>query len=179
MNGELVTTSKGGAIGLFRPSAARLERLGAWFDSEYPSLLRFAYFVTGEAASAEDLVQDAFVRLYHSAGRLEDPAFPAYARRTIANLGRSGFRRTLRERRALQAIADPPAPREPEARDDVWRAILSLPPQQRACVALRFYEDLSETDIAGTLGISPGSVKTHLNRAMTKLRASLGDRREP
>lgn len=175
VNGELVTEGRR-AIGILEPSRERMERLSAWFHAEYARLLRFAYFVTGDRAAAEDLIQDAFVRLYRSAARIDEPTFGAYARRTIVNLNRSRWRRAVRERRALVSALPDSAAREHEPRDDVWRAILGLSPQQRACVALRYYEDMTEQQIAAALGLSGGAVKKHLNRAMTRLRGTLGER---
>jgi RNA polymerase sigma-70 factor (sigma-E family) len=170
---------RGSPIGIFQPSRERLERLGAWFEAEYSSLLRFAYFVTGDRDVAEDLVQDAFVRIYRAGARVEEESIGAYARRTLVNLSRSRFRRATLERRPLprddRAAADPA---DVLARDDVWRALLTLSPRQRAVVALRYYEDLSERDIAQALEMSVGAVKKQTHRAMTKLRAQLGDRRQ-
>jgi len=178
MNGaELVV--RGPRIGIFQPSRERLEQLGAWFHAEYPSLLRFAYFVTGDSSSAEDLVQDAFVRIYRAGGRVEEQGFRAYARKTIVNLHRSGFRRAARERAlphdSTEVGSDTGAF---VLHDEVWTALLELSPKQRAVVALRFYEDMKEKDIADALGMSIGSVKKHTDRAMAKLRAQLGDRRQ-
>jgi RNA polymerase sigma-70 factor (sigma-E family) len=167
----------GPRLGVFQPSQDRLIQLGAWFHAEYPSLLRFAYFVSGDSGTAEDLVQDAFVRLYRSSGRVGDATFKAYARKTILNLARSGFVRSARERNAF----DVPAHVEPAdvgARDEMWNALKALSPRQRAVVALRYYEDMSESEIAGVLEMSVGSVKKHTDRAMAKLRAQLGDRRQ-
>ena len=168
-------------IAIFRPSQTRLDQLGAWFDSEYPGLLRFAYFVCGNRSHAEDLVQDAFVRLYKAGARVEGPSIGAYARRTIVNMSRSAFRRTGREASALRRLGPPAATTDgpdPAIRDEMWRAIQGLSSRQRAVVALKFYEDMSERDIAATLGMSAGSVKKHADRALTHLRAALGDGRQ-
>lgn len=172
---EVAEAIGGRAIGMFRPSVERLDRLGVWFQSEYRSLLRFATFVAGDRTAAEDLVQDTFVRLYRASARLEGTTLGAYARATIVNLARSGFRRRAVER--AHAISDPPAASgvaDVEARDEVWSALLTLSPRQRACIALRYYEDMTERDVAATLGMSVGSVKKHTGRAMTKLRTTLG-----
>lgn len=166
------------AIGILEPSKSRLDRLGEWFAAEYESLLRFAYFLTGDAAVAEDLVQDAFVRLYRADRRIEAEGFRPYARRTIVNLQRSRFRRARAERRAISALAPPVASGNPDPADHVWRAILALPKGQRACVALRFYEHLTEQEIADTLGVSTGTVKKQIYRAMKALREALGERSE-
>lgn len=163
------------AIGVFEPSRSRLDQLGEWFAAEYEPLLRFAYFLTGEAAAAEDLVQDAFVRLYRAERRVEEVGFRAYARRTIVNLHRSRFRRVVRERRVWGRTSRAETVAESEPADHVWRAILALPHGQRACVALRFYEDMTEQEIAITLGVSVGTVKTQLHRAMRRLREFLGN----
>lgn len=159
---------KGASIGILGPSAARLETLGIWFDAAYPDLVRFAYFVSGNRSLAEDLVQDSFIRVAGSRGNPDDPAFAGYVRRTIVNLSRSAHRRTTVERRvstrALDRVDGPAAP------DETWRAILTLSPQQRACVALRYYEDLSQQQIADLLGVGKGTVKKQLNRGVTRLR---------
>lgn len=160
-------------IGFLEPSADRLDRLGAWFHAEYPALLRFAYFVCRDPALAQDLVQDAFVRIYRAGGRVDDASFPAYARTTIVNLARSAFRRRARERGSAAPEGTVEQP-DVGARDEIWRAMRELSPRQRAVIALRYYEDLSEKDTAAALGMSAGSVKQHTDRAMTKLRAILG-----
>ncbi|MEX2555687.1 MAG: SigE family RNA polymerase sigma factor [Actinomycetota bacterium] len=175
---EAVGTLGERAIAVFRPSTSRLDRLGEWFAAEYESLLRFAYFLTGERAAAEDLVQDTFVRLYGADRRIEEAGFTAYARRTMVNLRRSMFRRRAPERRALATQLEP-SHADPEPTDHVWRAILKLPRQQRACVALRFYEDLTEQEIADTLGVTIGTIKKQMHRAMNSLRQALGERSEP
>ena len=167
-------------IGVLEPSRSRLDRLGEWFAAEYQPLLRFAYFLTGSQTAAEDLVHDTFVKLYRADRHIEALGFRAYARRTMVNLHRSRFRRITAERRALAASGEPEAavagPGEPT--DHVWRAILALPRGQRAVIALRYYEDLSEQEIADALGVSNGTVKKQMHRAMTALRATLGDRSE-
>jgi RNA polymerase sigma-70 factor (sigma-E family) len=155
-----------------------LERLGEWFAAESETLLRFAYFLTGDRAAAEDLVQEAFVRLYRADRHIEVEGFSAYARRTIANLHTSRFRRIRAERKALARHARPGDVAAPEPVDHVWRAIQSLPRQQRACVALRFYEDMTEQVVADTLGVSLGTVKKQTHRALSTLRDVLGERSE-
>jgi RNA polymerase sigma factor (sigma-70 family) len=178
---EAVEEIGGRALGVFEPSQARLERLGEWFAAEHGPLLRFAYFVTGDRVSAEDLVQEAFLRVYRAGGRAEEAGIGSYARRTIANLSRSAFRRRGIERRALATIARPAGvtgPHDPGARDEVWAALLQVSPQQRACMALRYYEDMTEQQIADTLGISLGAVKKQIARATERCRRLLGDRRE-
>lgn len=173
--GELVIG--GPRLRVFQPSQERLTQLGAWFHAEYPSLLRFAYFVSGDSGTAEDLVQDAFVRLYRSSGRVGDTTFKAYARKTILNLARSGFARSARERHAFE-MPTHVQPVDLGGRDEMWNALKALSPKQRAVVALRYYEDLPESEVALVLEMSVGSVKKHTDRAMAKLREQLGDRRQ-
>jgi len=159
---------------------ARSARVEALFSSAYPDLLRFAYLVSGDRTVAEDLVQDAFVRVWRAGGRIESADAGAYARRAIVNLSRSRFRRSLVERRRLPALVDRSVQgaHDPGDRDEMWAAVLTLSPRERSCVALRFYEDLTEVQTAAALGISVGAVKKMMDRAMKKLRASLTDRSE-
>jgi RNA polymerase sigma-70 factor (sigma-E family) len=177
VNGAVGTFTEA-AIGVLEPSRSRLDQLGEWFAAEYGSLLRFGYFLTGHPSAAEDLVQEAFVRLYRADRHIEAIGFRAYARRTMVNLHRSRFRRGRAEQRALAVSQGPDVHQGPEPTDHVWHAILSLPKGQRACIALRFYEDLSEQQIADTLGVSTGTVKKQIHRAMGALRAALGERSE-
>jgi RNA polymerase sigma-70 factor (sigma-E family) len=165
-------------IAFFGPSSDRLDRLGTWFAAQYEPLLRFAYFLTGDRSRAEDLVQETFVRLYRADRRIDEGGFSAYARRTMVNLHRSAFRRWRLERRVLAATHDREAMSAPDPADHVWAAILRLPPQQRACVALRFYEGMSEREIADALGVTTGTIKKQTHRAMATLREALGDRSE-
>jgi RNA polymerase sigma-70 factor, ECF subfamily len=166
-----------GVAVIFKPSASRIERLGEWYVARYDALLRFSYFVTRDAGLAEDLVQESFVRLYRAGRRAEEEGLDAYARRAIVNLSRSRFRRMTRERAAL-ASATRPAPGATEP-DETWNALAALSPQQRACVALRYYESMTERETAAVLGVSVGAVKKQTHRALEKLRATLAEGREP
>jgi RNA polymerase sigma-70 factor (sigma-E family) len=177
MNGAAGTVTER-AIEMFQPSRSRLDQLGLWFAAEYEPLLRFAYFLAGDAGTAEDLVHDAFVRLYRAERHIEAEGFRAYARRTIVNLHRSRFRRLRAERSALAASSREAMVSAPDPSDHVWKAILALPSGQRAIVALRYYEDLSESETAATLGVSVGTVKKQMHRAIAKLRDALGERSE-
>jgi RNA polymerase sigma-70 factor (sigma-E family) len=166
------------AIGILRPSGSRLERLGEWYVSNHPALLRFAYVVTRDSALAEDLCQEAFVRLYRAGRRAEEEGLGAYARRTIVNLSRSRFRRVKREREVPRQPAHHQEHDAVVERDEVWTAMGDLSTQQRACVALRFYEDLDDRRIAQVLGVTVGTVKTQMHRALRKLRETLGEAEE-
>lgn len=155
---------------------ARMQELGVWFDAEYDGLLRFAYLVCGDRHLAQDLVQEAFVKMSLAGARVGHAGVKAYARTTVLNLARSRVRRAVLERRAHTRAAEVPDHGDAVgARDEVWQAMRALSPRQRAVVALRYYEDLPEAEIAATLGMSAGSVKQHADRAMRRLRAQLNE----
>jgi RNA polymerase sigma-70 factor (sigma-E family) len=155
---------------------ATLEEL---FRAHATALLRLAVLLTGDRAQAEELVQEAFLR-YHRSGAPPRPgAELAYLRRTVVNLShglhrRLGvLRRLVSERPAV--VASPEA--DALARDQrlaVLAAVRALPERQRSCIVLRYYAELPDAEIADALGISVGSVKTHLHRA----RAALAERLE-
>ncbi len=133
---------------------APVGRLEDLYVRNVPGALRLAYFLTGNRELAEDLVQEAFVRVAGRFRHLRMPdAFDAYLRRTIVNLYTSQLRRTKLERAYVSRHgADPSVasePGDPAARDDLWRALHTLPERQRAAIVLRFYEDLSEHQSAG------------------------------
>jgi RNA polymerase sigma-70 factor (sigma-E family) len=136
---------------------------------------RLAYVLTGDHALAEDLVQEAFVRL---AGRFLDlrdrDAFPGYLRKTVVNLARMQFRRRRVERAFLdRQRREPPGEAvlpDLDTYQHMKQALLGLPARQRAAIVLRFYEDQSESQIADILGCRPGTVKSLLARGLKALR---------
>ncbi|MGH2765931.1 MAG: RNA polymerase sigma factor [Actinomycetota bacterium] len=140
--------------------------------------LRLAYLLTGNRATAEDLVQDAFVRL---AGRLlhvRDPGeFHSYLRITVVNLVRSRFRRRRVERRyAERQTAPPPAePSDVGGREEMRLALSALPTRQRTAIVLRYYEDLSEGQTAELMRVRPTAVKSLVSRGMETLRRTIGE----
>jgi RNA polymerase sigma-70 factor (sigma-E family) len=156
--------------------ASRLEEL---YVRHASAALRLAYFLTGDPEAARDLVQDAFVRVAGRFRHLQQPdAFDTYLRRTIVNLHASSLRRLKAERSSLarEAALTVPAANEDDhgARDEMWHAILGLPPRQRAAVVLRYYEDLSEWQSAEVLGCSVGALNQLVVRAMATLRTRMG-----
>jgi RNA polymerase sigma-70 factor (ECF subfamily) len=131
--------------------------------------------------AAEDLVQEAFIRLARAAHRIEDHAKAAAYLRSIAlNLARDHNRRGLVSLRHHLPLDDRRASLEDEIvlRDDqrqVIDALRELPHRQRECLVLRYYHELGIDDIAETLGVSRNSVKTHLQRGLAALEDLLGD----
>lgn len=140
---------------------------------------RLAYLLTGDAELAEDLVQEAFVKLAGTFRGLRRPeAFGAYLRTTIVNLTRSHFRHLRSERSYLERERARPARHveQPDvaSRTDLRSALAALPYRQRAAVVLRYYEDLSERQAADTLGLSLPALKSLVNRGMENLRSQMG-----
>jgi RNA polymerase sigma factor (sigma-70 family) len=133
--------------------------------------------------AAEDLVQEAFIRLARHAHRIEDGAkSAAYLRSIVLNLARDHNRRGLVSLRHHLPADEDVATAEDEVvlRDDqrqVIEALRELPLRQRDCVVLRYYFDAGVAEIAETLGISANSVKTHLKRGLAALEQRLGDSR--
>jgi RNA polymerase sigma factor (sigma-70 family) len=145
-----------------------------------PSALRFAYFLSGDPETARDLVQDAFVRVAGRFRYLRQPdGFDAYLRRTIVNLNASRLRRLKVERSFLAREAAFPVVAvvegNPDVRDELWHAILGLPPRQRAAIVLRFYEDLGELQAADILRCSVKALNQLVVRAMKTLRTRTGE----
>lgn len=140
-----------------------------------------ARLFTDDRNAAEDLVQEAFIRLHRSVDRIRDPDKAApYLRSILLNLARDHNRRGLMSLRHAEALTPDSSPEAPEDRvilndqqSKVIEALEDLPPRQRECLLLRFYFDLTEREIGATLQISPNSVKTHCRRGMDSLRKNL------
>lgn len=155
--------------GLAREGVAT-SRLASLYYAHAGGARRLAYLLTGDPDLAEDLTQEAFIKLVGRFGDLRDPeAFGAYLRKTVVNLTRGHFRRLRVERRSRTRPAADRLP-DVEQPDEVWEMLQRLPPRQKAAVVLRYYEDLSEQQTADALGCSVGAVKSLTNRAMESLR---------
>ncbi len=142
-------------------------------------LLRTARSLTNDPGDAEDLLQTALARTYLHWDRITDHgALDGYVRRALVNTRTSQWRRRRVDEFPSETLPEPrgpgAAPADPAelqaTRDAVWRAVLRLPDRQRAIVVLRYYEDLSEARTAEMLGVSVGTVKSALSRALVKLR---------
>jgi RNA polymerase sigma-70 factor (sigma-E family) len=149
-------------------------------QARWPALYRTAYLLTGERGEAEDLLQTALANTYLAWSRIRDRgATEAYVRRAMVNAAPRGWRR--RDRTVL--TDEPPARAHDGGLDghaeraQVWAAVCELPPRMRATLVLRYYEDLSEAEVAAALDCSVGSVKSQTHHALKRLRAALGGTR--
>jgi RNA polymerase sigma-70 factor (sigma-E family) len=145
----------------------------------YAALVRLACLLVDERGAGEEVVQDAFVRVHGAWARVADPL--TYLRATVMNLARSRLRRRLVARRRVEPAARPATSPEEHAvlladQQVVVDAVRALPRRQRECIVLRYYAELSEAEIAATLGISAGSVKSHSHRGLAALAARLEER---
>jgi RNA polymerase sigma-70 factor (sigma-E family) len=149
------------------------EDFSAFATSRWPGLVRLAFGLTGDRWLAEDIAQTALARAYvawRRVSRADDP--DAYLRRILINASHRRFRR----RRVSEQPGDlPETPVDGPAdlvgeRDALLAALQELPPRQRTVIVLRYWEDLTDAQIAATLGCSPGTVRSQLSRALAKLR---------
>lgn len=156
-------------------------RAGAPAFEEYaavawPALYRSAYLLAGNHADAEDLAQQTLLKAYRSWSRVQASDTPAAYLRTMLVNTYLSHRRPKKHRLEVLTDAPPEArldPGGPEDRLSLWPHVRLLPPQQRAVIVLRYYEDLTEQEIADTLGCSRGNVKSTAHRALKTLRAVL------
>jgi len=144
----------------------------------WPSLYRYAYLLAGNHADAEDLAQQTLLKAYRSWSRVTASDSPtAYLRRTLTNTYLSQRRP---KKRRLEVLTDEPletgrTPIDgPEDHLTLWPHVKALPPRQRAVIVLRYYEDLTEPEIADVLDCSRGNVKSTAHRALKALRAAIG-----
>ncbi|WP_371934864.1 SigE family RNA polymerase sigma factor [Streptomyces sp. KL118A] len=149
----------------------------SYVRARQPVLLRTARSLTANPSDAEDLLQTALTKTYVAWDRIEDHrALDGYVRRALLNTRTSQWRKRKVDEFACDELPEPevtPAgdPAEQQVlRDAMWRAIMKLPARQRAMVVLRYYEDLSEAQTAEVLGVSIGTVKSAVSRALGKLR---------
>jgi RNA polymerase sigma-70 factor (sigma-E family) len=146
--------------------------------SRWLQLVRLGYVLTGDRGLAEDLAQTALARAYSSWPQLRRAGDPdAYVRRVMVNANRSRFRKRRVAEQLTGAVPEPPPADATRASDDrvaLLAALMGLPPRQRSVVMLRFWLDMTETQVAEELGCSVGTVKSQASRALTTLRASSG-----
>lgn len=155
----------------------------AFVTAQLPTLLRFGHLLTGDPVAAEDLVQTALARMHLRWSQLRDPAAASAYVRTTMTRQHSNLRSRLHARERV--FADVPDRVEPALpyddfaeRDAMWSALGRLGPRQRAVLVLRYYERLSEAEIAAVLRCSTGTVKSQSSKALARLRAVLESERE-
>ena len=133
------------------------------YEQHAPAALRLAYVLTGDHAVAEDLVQDAFVRVIGRLGQLRgEVGFDASLRRAVVNLWCGTFPRCRVARSAAHSVT--------EERDELWCRLDSVPPRQRAALVLRYYEDLTDEQAAHVLGCSTRTLRSLTSRGLQALR---------
>ncbi|MER6733618.1 SigE family RNA polymerase sigma factor [Streptomyces puniciscabiei] len=150
----------------------------SYVRARQPVLLRTARSLTANLSDAEDLLQTALAKTYVAWERIEDQrALDGYVRRALLNTRTSQWRKRRVDEFTCAELPEPepvPGGDDPAERqalhDAMWRAITRLPARQRAMVVLRYYEDLSEAQTAEVLGVSVGTVKSAVSRALAKLR---------
>ncbi len=156
-------------------SAERDADFGAWMAARQPGLHRTAYLLAGDHHTAEDLVAQTLAKVYLSWHKIERrESVDGYARRILVNEHNSLWRRPWKKRE----VTHDSLPDQVGAHDHydegqsqaLWSLVQTLPRKQRAVIVLRYYEGLSEAEIADVLGISTGTVKSQASRAMATLR---------
>lgn len=149
------------------------------FHAHYPQVVYTAFALLGDWDLAEQLAQEAYLRLWRRWVWIADQqAAPMYLQRTVVNLSRETIRRRVIERRVLRArsMERPPAT-EPDAADvvELRHAITALPARKRECIVLRYLLGLSEAETAALLGVSVGTVKSQTHKALHQLRDRLDE----
>ena len=156
------------------------EHLEPLLEQRYPALLAYGRVLcAGDQSSAEDLVQDAIVRAFASTRAFASAHHAEnYIRKAMVSASVDGWRRRGRQARAYSRSAEsavvPGADAQAVAVTDVERALGQLSPRERACVVLRFYDDLSVAQVAQRLGLADGTVKRYLADASARLADTLG-----
>jgi RNA polymerase sigma-70 factor (sigma-E family) len=155
------------------------EAVTTLYTAHYRSLVRLGALLLRDTGAAEEVVQDAFVAMHGSWRRLRDPDKAlAYLRQSVVNRSRSA----LRHRKVVDRHRPAPMPDAPSAEygalaalehEAVLAALRQLPTRQREALVLRYYGDLSEAEIAESMGVSRGAVKSHTSRGMSALRELL------
>lgn len=151
-----------------RPSEALVE--------EFHSLTRLAFLLSGDQSRAEDAAAEAIARVWQRSATVEIEELRAYLRRTVVNIVTRNRRRFWFEQNATKKAETTAAyllDTRAADRIDIGQALLLLPPDQRAVIALRYFEDLSEETIASILRIRPGTVKSRASRGLATMRAHL------
>lgn len=160
-------TAEDGGDGSRTDTYGGAEAFDRFFRSTYAEAVRLAHLLTGDRWAAEDIAQDTYTRLHARFATLDNA--DAYLRVSLVNAAQSFHRRRGRETARLQRVAVGVTETvDPEAAE-LLDAVDHLPHRQRAVVVLRYYLDLSETEIAAAIGCRPGTVKSLASRALARL----------
>lgn len=154
-------------VGIDDPAASERDSLTTLYRELRQPLARLAYVLTSDAAFADEVVQDAFVQLSERWAGIDNPA--GYARVAVINRCYSHLRRVATTRRTPLPPATPVMP----VYDELGDALAKLAPERRAVLALRYYADLTDAEIAEALGIRRSTVRTRAHRALAELRREL------
>jgi RNA polymerase sigma-70 factor (sigma-E family) len=156
-----------------------------WVAARGPALLRLAFVLTGNAADAEDVVQDALSRALPRWGRISRADdVDAYVRRMVVNAHTSWWRKFRRREspaadvRTVDVVAGPGEGMPLDERARLWAACQALPTDQRTAVVLRYYEQLEYDEIAALTGVREGTVRSRVSRGISVLREQMGERDE-
>lgn len=146
-----------------------------YLAARQPALLRTAYLLTGDRHQAEDLLQTSLAKLYLAWDKVRDKGtVDAYVRRIMVNEQNSLWRRAWKRREIATETVPETAPHhdtyDEGTHDELWHVVQTLPERARAVVVLRYYEQMTEPEVADALGISVGTVKSQCSRAMATLR---------
>jgi RNA polymerase sigma-70 factor (sigma-E family) len=151
-----------------------------WVAVRGPALLRLAYTLTGNAADAEDVVQEALARAlprWERISRVDD--VDAYVRRMVVNAHTSWWRKFRRRESPVELVHDSTAPEVggllPDQRARLWSACQALPEPQRTAIVLRYYEQLGYDEIADLTGVREGSARSRVSRGLSALRVTMGE----
>ncbi|MGK3937339.1 SigE family RNA polymerase sigma factor [Streptomyces caeruleatus] len=156
-----------------------VDHLTETYRAHYRSLLGLAALLLDDTASCEDVVQEAFIRVHSARKRVRDPEKTlAYLRQTVVNLSRSALRRRILGLKLLSKPMPDMASAEEGAydqleRDSLIKAMKGLQRRQREVLVLRYFADMTEAQVADTLGISLGSVKAYGSRGIAALRVAM------
>jgi RNA polymerase sigma-70 factor (sigma-E family) len=147
-------------------------------EGSWHRLLRTAYLLTGDHGAAEDLLQTALMRAYRHWGRIRrDDAPEVYVRRVLVNTNISASRRRRLREHTTAVVPEPRGVRDHQdtyaVRDELWRAVRTMPPRMRAVLVLRYFDDMSEAEVAEALGCAVGTVKSQISRGLARLRTDL------
>ena len=153
------------------------EEFHAFVVARSASLIRTAYLLTGDQGHAEDLLQTALLKTYRHWPRLHAPSnAEAFVRRVMVTSYASWWRRRRPDERSVAELPDRAGNESvgtDGVRDEIWRALATLPPRMRAVLVLRYWEDLSEAETARILNCARGTVKSQASRGLERLRTEL------